>query len=106
MSVIENGLYSILNLLSQMQEVDQHESNIQLNGRKKRRKKLYSTTKRVRERASNMRKKSNIVLQKYIDDLAKTQKNIYLNDLDKENEEVREDVDGDIYNSFADKIEV
>ena len=29
-----------------------------------------------------------------------------MNDLDKKNEEVRKEVDGDIYNSFADKIEV
>ena len=89
-----------------MQEVDQHESSIQLSGRKKRRKRLYFTTKTVRERASSMRKKSHIVVQKYIDDLAETQKSIDLNDLDEENEEVREEVDGDIYNSFADKIEV
>ena len=89
-----------------MQEVDQHESSIQLSGRKKRRKRLYFTTKTVRERASSMRKKSHIVVQKYIDDLAETQKSIDLNDLDEGNEEVREEVDGDIYNSFADKIEV
>jgi hypothetical protein len=33
--------------------------------------------------------KSNIVIQKYIDDLALTQKSIDLNDLDEESEETR-----------------
>ena len=89
-----------------MQEVDQHDSSTQLSGRRKRQKKLYFTTKRVRERASNMRKKSNIVVQKYIDDLAKTQKSIHFNDLDEENEAAREEVDRDIYNNTANKIEV
>jgi hypothetical protein len=50
-----------------------------------------------------MRKKSNIVVQKYIDDLAETQKNIDLNDLDEESEEAREEVDGNAYNNTADK---
>ena len=36
-----------------------------------------------------MRKKSNIVVQKYIDDLAKIQKNINSNDLEEESEEAR-----------------
>ena len=67
---------------------------------------MYFTTKRVRERASSMRKKSNIVVQKYIDDLAETQKSIDLNDLDEESEEAREEVDGDVYNNTADKIGV
>ena len=53
-----------------------------------------------------MRKKSNIVVQKYIDDLAETQKNIDLNDLDEENEAAREEIDRDIYNNITDKIEV
>ena len=50
--------------------------------------------------------KSNIVVQKYIDDLAESQNNINLNNLDEKNEEVKKEVDGDIYNSFANKIEV
>jgi hypothetical protein len=53
-----------------------------------------------------MRRKSNIVVQKYIDDLAETQKNIDLNDLDEESEEAREEVDRDAYDNTADKIEV
>ena len=53
-----------------------------------------------------MRKKSNIVVQKYIDDLAETQKNIDLNNLDEENEAAREEIDRDIYNNITDKIEV
>ena len=51
-------------------------------------------------------KKSNIIVQKCIDDLSEIQKISYLNDLDEENEEAREDVGGDIYNNSADKIEV
>ena len=53
-----------------------------------------------------MRKKSNIVVQKYIDDLVGTEKSIHLKDLDKQNEELREEVDGDIKKNFVDKIEV
>ena len=46
-------------------------------------------------------------MQKYIDDLAKTEeKNIDLNDLDRENEEAREWVDEDVYNNFVDHIKV
>jgi hypothetical protein len=41
-----------------------------------------------------MRKKCNIVVQKHIDDLAETQKNTNLNDLDEESETAREEVDG------------
>ena len=55
-----------------MQEVDEHETSTQLSGRKKRRKNLYFTTKRVWERANNMRKKSNFVVQKDTYDLAKS----------------------------------
>ena len=53
-----------------------------------------------------MRKKSNIVVQKYIDDLAETPKSINLNHLDEESEETREEVDEDVYNNIADKIEL
>ena len=53
-----------------------------------------------------MRKKSNIVMQKYKDYLAKSQKSIDLNDIDKENEEARKDVDWDIYNNTPYRIEV
>ena len=53
-----------------------------------------------------MRKKSNIVVQKYIDDLAETQKSIELNDLDEENEEARKEVYREICNNIADMIEV
>ena len=53
-----------------------------------------------------MRKKSNIVMQKYKDYLAKSQKSIDLNDMDKENEEARKDVDWDIYNNTPYRIEV
>ena len=45
-------------------------------------------------------------MQKYIDDLVKTQKNKYLDDLDEENKEAKEKVAWDIYNNTADKIEV
>ena len=75
-----------------------------MNGRRKKQKKIYFTTKRVREQANNMRKKSNIFVQKSIDDLAKIQKDIHLNDLDEESEAAREDVSGDIYNNTVDKI--
>ena len=51
-------------------------------------------------------KKSNIVVHKYIDDLAKKQKNIELNDLDEENEEARKEVYREICTNIADKIEV
>lgn len=37
---------------------------------------------------------------------AKTQKSLNLNDLDEENEQTKEEVDGDVYNNTADKIEV
>jgi hypothetical protein len=52
------------------------------------------------------KEKSNIVIHKYIDNLALTQESIDLNDLHEESEEARENVDGDVYNNFADKIEV
>jgi hypothetical protein len=87
-----------------MQEVDEHESSTQLSGRRRRRKGLYFTTKRVRERASNMRKKSNKVVQKFTEDLAESEKSIDLNDLDEEGEEAREEVDGDVYNNTAKRI--
>ena len=51
-----------------------------------------------------MRKKSNIVVQKYNHDLAESEKSIDLNDLDKENEKAREELDGDIYNNTANQI--
>jgi hypothetical protein len=51
-----------------------------------------------------MRKKSNIVVQKYTDNLAKTEKSIDLNDLDEEGEEAREELDGDVYNNTANQI--
>jgi hypothetical protein len=90
-----------------MQEVDQHESSSQLNGRRKRQKGLYFTTKRVRERASSMRKKSNIVVRKPIDDLAETQNSTDLNDLDEDLDvAAREELDVDIYNNTAENIEV
>ena len=53
-----------------------------------------------------MRKKSNVVVHKYIDDLAESQNNINFNDLNKESEETKMKVDGDAYNTTADKIEV
>jgi hypothetical protein len=87
-----------------MQEVDEHESSTQLSGRRRRRKRLYFTTKRVRERASNMRKKSNRVVQKFTEDVAESEKSIDLNDLDEEDEEAREEVDGDVYNNTAKQI--
>lgn len=57
-----------------MQEVDQHDTSIQLSGRRKRRKLLYFITKRGWEWTNIMRKKSNIIVQKYIYNLAETQK--------------------------------
>ena len=45
-------------------------------------------------------------MQKYKDYLAKSQKSIDLNDMDKENEEARKDVDWDIYNNTPYRIEV
>ena len=65
---------------------------------------MYFTTKRVRERANNMRKKSNRVVQKFTEDVAESKKNIDLNDLDEEGEEAREEVDGDVYNNIAKQI--
>ena len=53
-----------------------------------------------------MRKKSNAVVQNYIDDLAETSKSIDLNDLDEESGEAREEVDGDVYINTMDKIGV
>ena len=41
-----------------------------------------------------MKKRSNIVVQKYIDDLVETQKNIDLNHLDVKSKEATEEVDG------------
>ena len=68
-----------------------------MNGRRNRRKNVIDfTTKRVRERANNMKKKSNIVVQKYIDDLIETQKNKDLNDLDEGNKEAKEKVAWDV----------
>ena len=43
-----------------------------------------------------MKKKSNIVVQKYIDDLIETQKNKDLNDLDEGNKEAKEKVAWDV----------
>ena len=45
-------------------------------------------------------------MQKYIDDLAETQKSIEFNDLDEENEEARKEVYREICTNIADKIEV
>ncbi len=45
-------------------------------------------------------------MHKYKDYLAKSQKSIDLNDMDKENEEARKDVDWDIYNNTPYRIEV
>ena len=53
-----------------------------------------------------MRKKSNIIVSKYIDDLDELQNNIDLKDLNEESEQAREDVDRDIHNNTTDKIEV
>ena len=53
-----------------------------------------------------MKKKSQIIVQKYMENLAKTQKNINLNDLDEDIEEAREELDGDQSNNIADLIEV
>ena len=53
-----------------------------------------------------MRKTFNIVVQKYIEDLAETQKMIDLNDLDEESEEAIEEVDGNTCNKIADNTEV
>jgi hypothetical protein len=54
-----------------------------------------------------MRKKTNIVVQKHIDDLAETQKSTDLNDLDEDlDEPAREELDADIYNNTAENIEV
>ena len=58
------------------------------------------------ETSKQYEENSNIVVQKYIDDLAETQKSIVLNDLIEDSEAARENVDGDIYNNSADKIEV
>lgn len=41
-----------------------------------------------------------------MENLAKTQKNINLNDLDEDIEEAREELDGDQSNNIADLIEV
>jgi hypothetical protein len=90
-----------------MQEVDQYENSSQLSGRRKRGKRLYFTTKRVRERASIMRKKSNIVVRKPIDDLAETQKSTDLNDLDEDLDvAAKEEFDVDICNNTAENIEI
>jgi hypothetical protein len=53
-----------------------------------------------------MRKKYNIVVQKYIEDLAETQKSMDLNDLQEESEEAGGEADGDTYNKMADNTEV
>ena len=53
-----------------------------------------------------MRKKSNIIVRKFIYDLAETQNSLDLNDLDEESEEAREEVDEDIHHNTADKLEV
>ena len=77
-----------------MQEVDQHETNTQLSERTKRQKKLYFTTKRVRERASSMRKNLTlIVVQKYTNDLAEIPDCIELNGLNEESEEARNETE-------------
>ena len=46
-------------------------------------------------------KKSNIVVQKYIDNLAETPKCIDLNDLDEKTKETRDKIGGDTYNNIA-----
>lgn len=51
-----------------------------------------------------MRKKSHIELQKCIDDLTESQKNIDFNDLDKRNEVIRKELDGDVSNNIIDQI--
>jgi hypothetical protein len=53
-----------------------------------------------------MREKSNIVVQKYIENLAETQKSMDLNDLQEEIEEAGEEAGGDTYNKMADNTEV
>jgi hypothetical protein len=64
-----------------MQDIYQYEASTHLS-RKKKDKTLYFIRKKVREGASNMRKKSNIVVQTFINDSTKTQKSRDLNDLD------------------------
>ena len=44
-------------------------------------------------------------MQKYIEDLAETQKSMDLNDLHEESEEAGEEADGDTYNKMADNTE-
>jgi hypothetical protein len=50
-----------------------------------------------------MKRKSNIIVQKYTHDLAEPQDD--LNDLDEESEEARQTLDGDVYDNSANHIE-
>ena len=51
-----------------------------------------------------MRKNSNIVVQKYIDDLVYIEKSIDLNDLDEESEEGRIELSGNVYKNTVNQM--
>lgn len=85
-----------------MQNEEQSDSSNQLNTRRKRRwRGLYFITKRAREQANIMKKKSQKIVYQNIIDLAETIRNINIFEMKENNEEYEVDLDADAIQHIA-----